>query len=124
MERRDRSANIVLLAAAVLAWGAVAFVILTQDPIEDPIAGFRGAALMGLASALTAAPLAWLAVYARHRRIAYRGDWARALRRAGWVGLVVGLVVALRLQGVLSLPIVLFIVAIVAFAEVTLTVDR
>ena len=124
MERRDRIANIVLLVAAAVAWGAVAYVVLTQDPIADPVAGFRGAALMGLASALTIAPLAWLAVYARHRRIAYRGDWGRAIRRAGWVGLVVGLVVALRLQGVLSPPIVLFIVAIVAFAEVTLTVDR
>jgi hypothetical protein len=124
MERRDRIANIALLAAAALAWCAVAYVVLTQDPIADPVAGFRGAALMGLASGLTVAPLAWLAVYARHRRVAYRGDWARALRRAGWVGLVVGLVVALRLAGVLSPPIVLFIVAIVAFAEVTLTVDR
>lgn len=124
MERRDRIANLALLAAAVVAWGAVALVIFTQDPIADPVAGFRGAALMGLASALTVAPLAWLAVYARHRRIAYRGDWGRALRRAGWVGLVVALVVALRLQDVLSPPIVVFIVAIVAFAEVTLTVDR
>ena len=57
------------------AWGAGAFVLLTQDPIVDPVSGFRGAALMGLASGLTVAPLAWLAVYARHRRIAYRGDW-------------------------------------------------
>ena len=124
MERRDRIANVALLAAAGLAWAAVGFVVLTQDPFDDPVGGFRGAALMGLASAFTIAPLAWLAAYARHRRIAYRGDWARAIRRAGWVGLVVGLVVALQLQGVLSPPIVLFIVAIVAFAEVTLTVDR
>ena len=62
MERRDRIANIALLAAAALAWGAVAYVVLTQDPIADPVAGLRGAALMGLASGLTVAPLAWLAV--------------------------------------------------------------
>jgi ABC-type nickel/cobalt efflux system permease component RcnA len=124
MERRDRIVNVGLLVAALLAWVAVVFVVLTQDPIDEPVAGLRGAALMGLASALTVAPLAWLAVYARHRRIAYRGDWARALRRAGWVGRVVGLVVAHRLQGVLSPPIVGFVVAIVLFAEVTLTVDR
>ncbi len=124
MERRDRLANIGLLLAALAAWTAVAFVVLTQDPIADPVAGFRGAALMGLAAGLTVAPLAWLITYARHRRIAYRGDWLRALRRGGWVGLVVGLFVALRIQDALSLPIVLFVVAIVAFAEVILTVDR
>lgn len=124
MQHRDRLANLGLLAAAIAAWIAVAIVVLTEDPIEDPVAGFRGAILMGLASGLTVAPLAWLVVYARHRRIAYRGDWMRALRRGGWVGLVVGLLVALRIQGVLSPPIVLFIVAIVAVAEVTLTVDR
>jgi hypothetical protein len=124
MERRDRIANIGLLLAALAAWTAVAFVVLTQDPIADPVAGFRGAAIMGLAAGLTVAPLAWLATYARHRRIAYRGDWVRALRRGGWVGLVVGLFLALRIQDALSLPIVLFVIAIVAFAEVTLTVDR
>ena len=124
MERRDRLANIGLLSAALATWAAVAFVVLTQDPIADPVAGFRGAALMGLATGLTVAPLAWLVTYARHRRIAYRGDWLRALRRGGWVGLVVGLFIALRIQDALSLPIVLFVVAIVAFAEVTLTVDR
>jgi hypothetical protein len=124
MDRRDRLANIGLLVAASAAWLAVAFVVVTEDPIADPVAGFRGAALMGLASGLTVAPLAWLVAYARHRRIAYRGDWTRALRRGGWAGLIVGLLVALRIQGVLSPPIVLFVVAIVAFAEVTLTVDR
>ena len=124
MERRDRLANIGLLAAAAAAWVAVAVVLLTQDPIADPVAGFGGAALMGLASGLTEAPLAWLVAYARHRRIAYRGDWARALRRGGWVGLLVGLLVAFRIQGVLSLPIAVFVVVIVAFAEITLTVER
>jgi hypothetical protein len=124
MERRDRLANLGLLAAAAAAWLAVAIVLLTEDPIADPVAGFRGAALMGLASGLTVAPLAWLVTYARHRRIAYRGDWARALRRGGWVSLVVGLLVAFRIQGVLSPPIAIFVIVIVAFAEITLTVER
>lgn len=124
MESRDRLANLGLLAAAAAAWVAVALVVLTQDPIADPVAGFRGAALMGLAAGLTVAPLLWLVAYARHRRIAYRGDWARALRRAGWVALVVGLLVAFRVQGVLNVPIALFVIVIVAFAEVTLTVER
>jgi hypothetical protein len=124
MERRDRLANLGMLTAAAAAWVAVAIVLLTEDPIADPVAGFRGAALFGLASGLTVAPLAWLVVYARHRRIAYRGDWARALRRGGWVGLVVGLLVAFRIQGVLSPPIAIFVIVIVAFAEITLTVER
>ena len=124
MERRDRLANIGLLAAAAAAWVAVAVVLLTQDPIADPVAGFGGAALMGLASGLTVAPLAWLVAYARHRRIAFRGDWVRALRRGAWTALVVGLLVAFRIQGVLSLPIAVFVVVIVAFAEITLTVER
>jgi len=124
MERRDRLANLGLLAAAAAAWVAVAFVLLTEDPIANPVAGFRGATLMGLASGLTIAPLAWLVAYARHRRIAYRGDWARALRRGGWVGLVVGLLVAFRIQGVLNPPIAIFVIVIVAFAEITLTVER
>ena len=34
-------------------------------------------------------PLCWLVVFARHRRIAYQGDWARAARRGGWIGLFV-----------------------------------
>jgi hypothetical protein len=124
MERRDRLVNLGLLAAAIAAWVAVGLVVTTQDPIADPVAGFVGAALIGLASGLTAAPLFWLLVYARHRRIAFRGDWIRALRRGAWTALVIGLLVALRIEGVLSLPIAVFVVAIVLFAEITLTVER
>jgi hypothetical protein len=124
MERRDRIVNLGLLAAAIVAWVTVGVVLTTQDPIDDPVAGFVGAALIGVATGLTATPLCWLLVYARHRRIAFRGDWVRAIRRGAWTALVVGLLVAFRIQGVLSLPIALFVVAIVLFAEVTLTVER
>ncbi|MEI8333668.1 MAG: hypothetical protein WCH74_07430 [Chloroflexota bacterium] len=124
MERRDRIINLGLLAAAIAAWVAVGIIVTTQDPITDPVVGFVGAALIGLASGLTVAPLCWLVVYARHRRIAFRGDWVRALRRGAWTALVVGLLVAFRIQGVLSLPIAVFVLAIVLFAEVTLTVER
>ena len=57
---------------------------------STPTAGFVGALLIGLAVGLTMVPLFWLAVFARHRRIAYRGDWTRAIRRGGWVAIVVG----------------------------------
>ena len=79
---------------------------------------------MGLAVGLTSAPLFWLAAFGRHRRIAYRGDWVRAARRGLWVGLVVGLFVALRLQAILSLPIAVFVCVLVVFAEITLSIER
>jgi uncharacterized protein YqgC (DUF456 family) len=79
---------------------------------------------MGTAVGLTATPLFWLAIFARHRRIAYRGDWLRAGRRGLWVGLVVGLFVELRVLGVFSIPIALFVVVLVVFAELTLSFER
>jgi hypothetical protein len=40
------------------------------------------------------------------------------------VGLIVGLFVALRLQAILSLPIAVFVVVLVVFAELTLSIER
>ncbi len=124
MEPQDRLSNVALFLAALVVWGLVWLVVTTRDPLLDPTAGFVGAALIGLASGLTIAPAFWLGTYALHRRIAYRGDWSRALRRSAWVAVVVALFVALRVQGVFSLPIGLFVVAMVLLAEVTLTVER
>lgn len=124
VETRDRLLNLGVLAAAAVVWVLVALVLLTRDPIAEPLAGFVGAALIGLAIALTATPIAWLIVFARHRRIAYRDDWIRAGRRAGWVGLIVAIFIVLRLQGALELPIALFIVALTAVAEATLSAER
>jgi hypothetical protein len=90
----------------------------------QPEAGFIGAALMGLAVALTLTPLMWLTVFGRHRRIAYRGDWIRAIRRSAWVGIIVMVFVVLRLQGLLVLPIALFMIALVVVAEATLSAER
>jgi len=124
METRDRLANLALFGAAAIVWLLVALVVTTRDPVEDPGAGFIGAALIGLAVGLTTVPIFWLVVFGRHRRISYRGDWTRAARRGGWVGLVVAVLVVLRLQGVLELPIALFIVALVLVAEATLSAER
>lgn len=124
METRDRLGNLGLFAAAALAWILVGLIVTTRDPIEDPTAGFVGAVVMGLAIGLTVVPLFWLAVFARHARMAYRGDWLRAFRRGAWVGVVVALFVALRLQGSLQLPIALFVVAMVLVAEATLSAER
>ena len=124
MEARDRLANLAVFAAAALAWVLVGIVVTTRDPLLDPAAGYVGAVLIGVAVGLTVIPLFWLAVFARHRRIAYRGDWVRAVRRGGWVMLVVAVLVVLRLQGDFQLPIALFVVAMVVIAEMTLSVQR
>ena len=79
---------------------------------------------MGLAVGLTLTPLMWLTVFGRHRRIAYRGDWTRAIRRSAWVGILVMVFVVLRLQGLLVLPIALFMIALAVVAEATLSAER
>lgn len=124
MESRDRLANLGIFAAATLVWILVGLVVTTRDPRIDQAAGFVGAALIGLAVGLTTIPLFWLAVFTRHRRIAYRGDWLRALRRGGWVAVVIAVLVVLRLQGLFQVPIALFILVMVFVAEATLSVER
>jgi hypothetical protein len=124
METRDRIANLGLLVAAGVAWIVVALLITSRDPYEDAMAGYAGALLIGLAVGLTAVPLAWLVVFARHRRIAYAGDWLRAARRGAWTGLFVAILVVLRLVDAFQLPIVLFLAAIFVVAEITLSAER
>jgi hypothetical protein len=124
MDARDRLANLGIFGAAVVVWVLVALVVTTRDPVKEPLAGFIGAALIGLAVGLTATPIAWLVVFGRHRRIAFRGDWTRAARRGGWIGLLVAIFVVLRLQGALELPIALFLLALAAVAEATLSAER
>lgn len=124
MDERDRTANLGIFAAAAVVWVLVWLVVTTRDPSVDPSAGFVGAALIGLAVTLTLIPLLWLTVFGRHRQIAYRGDWLRAIRRSAWVGIVVAVLVVLRLQGLLELPIALFMIALVVVAEATLSAER
>ena len=124
MDARDRLTNLAVFAAAAFVWLLVGLVVTTRDPVIDPGAGFIGAALIGLAIGLTAVPLFWLSAFARHRRIAYRGDWFRAMRRGAWVAIVVALLVVLRLQNLFQVPIALFIVTMVFVAEATLSVER
>ncbi len=124
MEHRDRVAATALIALALACWSAVGIVLMRVSPLGQAGVQLAGAGLIGLACGVTAVPLAWLAVFGRHRRIAYRGDWMRAARRGAWVALVVALLVALRTQHAFSMPIALFVVVMVAFVEVSLSVQR
>ena len=124
MEQRDRLANLGFFAAAAVVWVLVGLVVTTRDPVLDPGAGFVGAALIGLAIALTLVPIIWLTVFSRHNQIAFRGDWLRATRRSAWVGIVVAVLIVLRVQGLLELPIALFMIALALVAEATLSAER
>ena len=124
MEARDRLTNLGFFAGAGVVWILVALVVTTRDPRLDATAGFVGALLIGLAVGMTVVPLFWLGIFARHRRIAYRGDWTRAIRRGGWVAVVTAVFVILRLQGAFVPALALFILALVVLAEAVLTVER
>ena len=124
MEARDRLTNLGFFAAAAFAWMLVVAIFTTRDPVLDPGIAPIGGVLLGGASGLTAVPLFWLGVFGRHGRIAYRGDWTRAVRRGAWVSFLILLYVALRLQGIFQPPIMLFVLAMILLAETTLSADR
>jgi len=117
----QRRVAITLLGLAVIAWVVVFVVGLTVDPLAEPSSGYIGAIALGVATGLTAAPLFWLISFARHRRIAYRGDWLRAARRGAWVGILVAVFVVMRINGIFQPQIGLFLIALALVAEVTLT---
>ncbi|MGZ6266253.1 MAG: hypothetical protein ACXWN4_05055 [Candidatus Limnocylindrales bacterium] len=124
MEAKDRLANTMCIGAAFVAWVVVAQIVTSTYPRENATAGLVGAGAIGVACGLTSVPLFWLVSFARHRRIALRGDWSRAIRRGSWVAAVTALFVALRIQAVLSLPIAVFVVVLVLLAEITLSFER
>lgn len=124
VKRADRLANAALFGAAIVAWASVAYIFMTVDPRGNASALLSGALALGAAIALTIAPLLWLAGFVRTSRIAYRGDWWRAIRRAALVGFVVVLLVLLRGQGAFSFPLAIFVVAMAVLVEVTLSVRR
>lgn len=120
----DRQASLLLIAAAVVSWLLVGWVFLNLDPRARPASELVGAVAIGVAGGLTTIPLFWLAGFARQRRIAYRGDWARAVRRGLWVASLAGGLVLLRLEGLFQPQVALFLVALVAIAELTLSARR
>lgn len=124
MYRHDRLSNVALFGAATVAWLALGFVFVSYDPTGNPAVLLTGALLLGLAVALTSAPLLWLFAFAGARRIAYRGAWWRAVRRAVLIGLVLTIFVVLRGQDMFSLPLALFVVTMAVLVELTLSLHR
>ena len=124
VEPNDRRRTLSLFAAAGIAWAVVVGILLVLDPGAAPLNVSAGAIAIGVAVGLTAGPLIWLATFARHRRIAYRGDWQRALRRGAWIALVTGVFVVLRAEQIFQPAIMLFVIALVVVAETTLSFER
>lgn len=124
MNRADRLTNALLLALAVAAWSAVAYVLTTLDPRANTGVVVGGALLLGVAVAMTVAPVLWIAGFVRMHDIAYRGDWVRAGRRAVLCGLVVVLLVITSAQAVLSLPLAVFVIVMAVLIEATLSIGR
>jgi hypothetical protein len=118
---RNRRIALSLLAIAAVGWLVVAAIAVGVNPRSDPGMGMLGALALGFASGATAGPIFWLIGFTRQRRIAYRGDWLRAIRRGAWVGVLVALFVVMRLNDIFQVPIAMFLIALAVVAEVTLT---
>lgn len=124
MLARDRLTGLSLLLLAIGAWVGVGWLLLNRSPVGQPLVQLAGALSIGGAIGLTSWPLFWLVGYARQRTIAYRGDWGRAGRRALIVGLTVAVLVMLRGQSTLSLPLAAFVITLAILVEVAFSLRR
>jgi hypothetical protein len=124
VNRADRLTNLGLFMIALAAWAAVAVIVVTLDPRANAAVLLAGALAIGAATAGSLAPVLWLAGFATQGRIAYRGDWWRAARRAVLVGLIVTIFIVLRGEEALNLPLALFVVAMAVLVELTLSLRR
>lgn len=121
---RDRNASVLLLGTAAIAWLALGLFFAARSPVGDTSVQATGALGLGTAVAITTLPLFWLASFARRRGVSHAGSWTRAIRRAILVGGVVTILVLLRILGVFSLPIALFVMAMALVIELMLSSGR
>jgi hypothetical protein len=123
MAERDRAFTIALLGLGAIGWLALLAVMSTvyPDRLEVRVAVATG---IGLALAVTAIPLAWLAAYDRRGRINRPGDWVRAARRGILLGALAAFLAVLQVTGTGSIAIAVFAVLLVVFVEVTLSYRR
>jgi hypothetical protein len=119
----QRSVASLVFLAAVGAWIAVAFLFANVSPAGNATAQLLGALLLGSAAGLTAWPLLWRLGASTTSGTA-GGDWLRAGRRAGLVGLSLSMLVLLRVLGAFSLPLALFIIVLALLVEAAFTLRR
>ncbi len=124
VNRADRRANLALFGVAIAAWVGVLLLFGAYFPQESAATLLAGALLVGGAMTATLTPLFWLGRFVTTRRIAYRGDWWRALRRGALVGLVATLYVVMRGMGGFSMALFLFVVVMAVLVELTLSLRR
>ena len=125
MSGRHRVTVVALILAAVLAVMLLVVFAANACPVEKTAQPCPGAPrnivlVIGLAAtavSLTVTPFAFLAEVIARNRIVYRGAWSRAARRGVLAGLVLATLAGLRLGGVLSVPIAIFIVILAGAAE-------
>ena len=124
MTARDRLTALLLLALASGAWIAVAWLLVNRSPVGDAVVQLAGAVLIGGAVGLTSWPLFWLGGFMRQRRADDAGDWGRAGRRALIVALTVSILIMMRGQSTLTLPIALFVVTLAILVELAFSLRR
>jgi hypothetical protein len=118
------------IVAALFLLGVLALVLLVtfagnacpveteQQPCPDATRNLVIGIVLGAAAVgLLVTPFAFLGEFVGHRRIVYRGAWARAARRGLLVGLVVAVLAGLRLGGALSVATALFVLILAGVAE-------
>ena len=125
MSANHRIAVAVLILLAI--FGAVMLVAVAGRacPVETPAQPCPDAAanralvvaLTSVTAAMMVTPFAFLGEVMARRRIVYRGAWWRAARRGTLTGLVIAAIAGLRLGGVLSVPIAIFVIILAGVIE-------
>lgn len=102
---RERTITIILVAMAITAWFATAFVLAFVSPERDAMAQLIGAFVFGSTAALTLWPLLWSLVRSNPDGL------AASARRSFIIGGAVTVLIILRAIDVVS-PIVIIAVAV------------
>ena len=125
MSPSHRVAVAVLILLGILAAVVLVAVAGNVCPVETPAQPCPDASrnralvvtLASLSAALVVTPFAFLGEVMARRRIVYRGAWWRAARRGTLTGLVIAAIAGLRLGGVLSVPIAIFVIILAGVIE-------
>jgi hypothetical protein len=107
---------------AAIAVGVLASQLCPGPTVNDPCLDANRNQILVVALAATAVfgmmtGLAFVADYAIHQRIVYRGAWGRAARRGILAGLVLAAVAGLRLVDALSVFSALVVIVVAGAAE-------